>query len=43
MLCWAESWQIYLDECYQNGTTSYNWIIINQFDKNYTNDMIKNI
>ena len=57
MLCWAESWDIYTEECYNKDTDAM-WvslsfpvpfspnfflliqILINPFDKNYTNSLI---
>lgn len=39
MLCWAESWDTYTEECY-NKDTDAQWILINPFDKNYTNSLI---
>lgn len=46
MICWAESWDIYKSECYDKvnpANKDQEWILINEFDKNYTNAMIAQI
>lgn len=40
MLCWAESWDSYTEECYSKDNTAQ-WVLINPFDKNFTNNLIK--
>lgn len=41
-LCYAEQWANYTDECYSKDSSA-NWILLNPFDSNYTNEMIKSL
>mmetsp|Transcript_15026 Transcript_15026/g.20405 ORF Transcript_15026/g.20405 Transcript_15026/m.20405 type:complete len:255 (+) Transcript_15026:39-803(+) len=41
MICWAKSWAVYTEECYDKVASK--WILINEFDKNFTNEMIDKI
>ena len=42
-MCYAESWEIYISDCFGKEEASKDWIIINPFETNNTSAILNNI
>ena len=43
LMCYAETWDIYISDCFDKENANTDWIIINPFVANNTDTMLNNI